>query len=240
MIEDLEFAMEIDQEEINRLKDRDRKREKLLADKAEAKRLAVEKVRQTEKDKWEAKRNEHWEQLEDKLSHHKKEIDSEYKNIFEEQRKSVNVAHAEKRAAWKLTAQANRKAKRLAVEVDDLKTVNESESEASEDESMGENSDSQEDSPCQPMKLGFEVRPRRELAGGARRSGRGRGRAWRGLRRRAGRGDARGAAPPRRRGRRPRRAARTRRARPRRRHGAARRVRAVRPSTHSCTIRRGR
>ena len=165
MIEDLEFAMEIDQEEINRLKDRDRKREKLLADKAEAKRLAVEKVRKTEKDKWEAKLNEHEAQLEDKLSHHKKEIASECKNIFEEQRKSVNVAHAEKRAAWKRTAQANRKVKRLAVEVDDLKTVDESESEASEDESMGENSDSQEDSPCQPRKLGFEVRPRRDEHG---------------------------------------------------------------------------
>ena len=58
-IEDQEFAMEVDQEEITRLKDRDRKRAKLLADNAEAKRMAVEKVRDAEKEKWEAKLNEH-------------------------------------------------------------------------------------------------------------------------------------------------------------------------------------
>ena len=163
-IEDQEFAMEVDQDEITRLKDRDRKRAKLLEDKAEAKRVAVEKVRDAEKEKWEAKLNEREALVHKKINNCKEEFEKEYKQVFEEQRKSVNVAHAEKRAAWKRTKEANRKAKRLAVEVDQLKTVDESESEACEDESMGEDPDNQ-DSPCQPRKLGFEVRPRRDERG---------------------------------------------------------------------------
>ena len=71
------------------------------------------------------------------------------------------MARAEKRAAWTRTAEANRKANRLAKELQ----CKEEEEESSEDESMGEDSDGQENSPCQPRQLGFEVKPRRDERG---------------------------------------------------------------------------
>jgi hypothetical protein len=160
-IEDQEFALEVGDEEIARLKDNKRKHKASLESKAEEKRVAVQKAKETEKEKWERKMKADEELKEKELNNHKKEVEMQYRDIFEAQRKSVNVAHAEKRAAWKRTAQANCKAKRLAVENDHLKTVDktESESEASEDESMGE------DSPCRPRQLGFEVMPRRDERG---------------------------------------------------------------------------
>ena len=77
-IEDQEFAMEVDQEEITRLKDRDRKRAKLLEDKAEAKRVAVEKVRDAEKEKWEAKLNEREALAQEKINDCRVEFDQQY------------------------------------------------------------------------------------------------------------------------------------------------------------------
>jgi hypothetical protein len=157
-IEDQEFALEVGDEEIARMKECKRKHKELLHAKAEEKKVAVAKAVAKEREVWEAK-------VETELEHKSEVVAEEYKGIFEQQRLSVNKAHAEKRAAWERTAQANRKAKRLAVEAEKLTNVDESESEVSEDESMGEDSDGHEDSPCQPMKLGFEVRPRRDERG---------------------------------------------------------------------------
>ena len=157
-IEDQEFAMEVDQEEITRLKDRDRKRAKLLADNAEAKRMAVEKVRDAEKEKWEAKLNERKAQLESELTERTQKIDSEYKDTFEKQRKSVNVAHAEKRAAWTRIAEANRKAKRLAKEL-------EKGTERMETESESEDTDDESEEEDPTRRLTFELLPRRDEAG---------------------------------------------------------------------------
>ena len=151
--------MQVDQDEITRLKDRDCKRAKLLADKAEAERMAVEKVRDAEKERWEAKLNEREALADKKTNDCKEELDKQYKQVFEDQRKGLNVARAEKRAAWTRTVQANRKVKRLNKQL-------EKETERMETESESEDADDESEEEDPTARLPFELLPRRDEATG--------------------------------------------------------------------------
>ena len=157
-VEDQEFALEVGDEEITRLKDVKRKHNALLEAKVDAKRVAVQKAKDTEKEKWERKLKAEQELKEKELKNHQKEVEMQYKDTFEAQRKSVNVAHAEKRAAWTRTAQANRKVKRLTKELDQTEMNEETDQETEEDDA-----EAIEDGPVR--RLPFEVLPRRDEAG---------------------------------------------------------------------------
>ena len=103
--------------------------------------------------------NEHKAQLESEITERMQEIASEYKDMFEKQRESVNVAHAEKRAAWTKTAQANRKVKRLNMQL-------EKETERMETESESEDADDESEEEDPTAQLPFELLPRRDEATG--------------------------------------------------------------------------
>ena len=157
-IEDQEFALEVGDEEVARLKDNKRKHTASLESKAEAKRVAVQKAKDTEKEKWERKMEADEELKEKELNNQKKEVEMQYRDKFEAQRKSVNMAHAEKRAAWTRTELANRKVKRLNKEL-------QKETERMETESESEDADDESEEEDPTRRLPFELVPRRDEAG---------------------------------------------------------------------------